>query len=449
MRAERRFLAYLRLLTLLLSTVATGLAVASDQVPAPPQGQPVLLRGGDLYTVANGVKEKTDLLFDQGRIVAIGRDLTPPPSAVVIELRGERVYPGLIAPQTPIGLVEVGAVRASVDRSEVGEITPEVTAHSAWNPDSEILPTVRAHGITTVQVVPSGSLVAGRTSIVALDGWTKEDAAVRLLDGLQVVWPSLRRRGRFGARPDGSENRQRQLAELRAAFASAAAYGRAREVGAEVAFDLRWQAMAPALAGEQTVYVVANDRREIAEVLEFAAEFDLRWVLVGGQEADQLASRLHAAGVPVLLTQPTSRLLREDDPFDAVFSLPAKLAAAEVPFAIAQLSRGGTDVRNLPLQAGRAVGFGLGPEAALRAITLSTAEILGISDRQGSLEVGKQATLFVSQGDVMDPLTQRVTRVWINGREIDLGNRHKTLFRKYDQRPHAGKVQEGFSERIN
>jgi len=340
-------------------------------------------------------------------------------------------------------------VRASVDRSEVGEITPEVTVHSAWNPDSEILPTVRAHGITTVQVVPSGSLIAGRTAIVTLDGWTKEDAAVRLLDGLQVVWPSLRRRGRFGARSDGSEEREQQLAELRVAFRSAAAYGQARAAGVEVAFDLRWQAMGPALAGEQPVYVVANDRREIAEVLDFAAEFELRWVLVGGQEADKLAPRLRAAKVPVLLTQPTSRLLREDDPFDAVFSLPAKLAAAEVHFAIAQLSRGGTDVRNLPLQAGRAVGFGLEPAAALRAITLSTAEILGISDRQGSLEVGKQATLFISKGDVMDSLTQQVVRVWIDGREIDLDNRHKALFRKYDRRPEALQEQEGAGEKID
>jgi hypothetical protein len=169
--------------------LAAATSLAHDQIPGADQTRPVLLRGGDLYTVSGAVLEETDLLFEGGVITQIGVGLTPPAAAEVIDASGSRVYPGLIAPQTAVGLSEIGAVRATRDLDESGTVTPEVAAHVAYNPDSEIIPTVRSHGITTAQVAPQGMGIAGRSFITHLDGWTKEDAGVRLVDGLVVNWP--------------------------------------------------------------------------------------------------------------------------------------------------------------------------------------------------------------------------------------------------------------------
>ena len=171
---------------ILLALAAGGAVRASDQVPGETQSKPILLRGGDLYTVSQGVLGGTDLLFEHGTIRTIRKGIEPPAGAEVLDVRGKRVYPGLIAPYSQIGLIEIGAVRATDDQDELGDVTPEVAAHTAYNPDSEVIPTVRAHGITTVQVVPRGSLIRGLTFLVNLDGWTKEDAAIELVDGLQL-----------------------------------------------------------------------------------------------------------------------------------------------------------------------------------------------------------------------------------------------------------------------
>jgi imidazolonepropionase-like amidohydrolase len=417
---------------------ASSVGVANDQVPGGPQTRPILLRGGNLYTVSNGVLPHTDLLFEDGHITRIGRDLDAPPGAEVIDVSGKRVYPGLIAPQTTLGLIEVGAVRATNDRTEVGRVTPEVAAHVAYNPDSELTPTVRAHGITTAQITPLGTLIRGRSFLTHLDGWTKDDSAVALIDGLQVDWPPPVP-GEGWWLPETKERTRKEIAErrrqLRQAFDDARAYLLAREADPSIDVDLRWEAMLPALRGEQNVYITADDYREIVEAVEFARDRGLHMVLVGGREAYLASDLLVEHEIPLILGNPTGRPFREDDDYDAAYKQPRLLHEAGVKFCLGRISWGAWDVRNLPLEGGQAVAYGLPADIALRALTLTTAEILGVDDELGSLDVGKQATLFVSEGNVMDLLTQKVTLMFIEGRRVDLDNRNRMLYRKYRQKP--------------
>ncbi|MCX6832660.1 MAG: amidohydrolase, partial [candidate division Zixibacteria bacterium] len=175
---------------MILTILCAATAMGHNLVPGAKQNHPILLKGGDLYTVKNGVLQRTDLLFEQGRISQIGKNLSVPIGTEVIDVTGKRVYPGLIDAATSLGLVEIGEVRATRDAGEVGTVTPEVQSHIAYNTDSEIIPTVRANGITTALVAPTGGVICGRSSLINLDGWTKEDATEKFNVGLHVNWPS-------------------------------------------------------------------------------------------------------------------------------------------------------------------------------------------------------------------------------------------------------------------
>jgi imidazolonepropionase-like amidohydrolase len=425
--------------TVLLAALASGLqAHASDQVPGTPQSKPVLLRGGDLYTVSHGTLAATDLLFDQGKIAKIGQRLDVPKDAEVVDVTGKRIYPGLIAPATTLGLIEIGAVRATNDMTEVGGITPEAAAHVAYNTDSELLPTIRNHGITTAQVMPAGSLLRGRPFVTYLDGWTKEDSAVRLTYGMAVTWPVLPRRNPFGearrSREDLEKERRESLKRLENAFDDAKAYLANRGAETPVDLDVRHEAMRGVVLGHEPVFIDVDTYAGIREALAFAEKEKVRLVLVGAADAWRLAHELQEQDVAVILGGALGLPRREDDPYDAAFRAPAVLHEAGVKFCISDTGDS-WGVRNLGLHAAQAVAFGLPADAALRAITLSAAEILGIDSQLGSLDVGKAATLFVSDGDPLDSLTRHVTDVWIDGRRVDLDDRHKELYRKYKQKP--------------
>ncbi|MEZ5331133.1 MAG: amidohydrolase family protein [Thermoanaerobaculia bacterium] len=411
-------------------------AVAHDQIPGAPQEAPVLLRGGDLYTVSGGVLPATDLLFEDGKITAIGQALEAPAGTEIVDVSGQRVYPGLIAPDTTLGLSEIGAVRATNDVDEVGTVNPEVVAHTAFNPDSELIPTVRTHGVTTVQVAPGGDLIRGRSSILHLDGWTKEDAAVVPVDGLFVTWPRVAVLDWWFMPPAAEQKKQmaKQREDLRKSFETARAYDRARGADAGTEIDLRWEAMRALWSDGMPVYVAAADYRQILEAVDFAEEFDLDLVLVGPADAYRLTDLLRERDIPVILDATTNLPYRNDSDYDAQFRQAARLHEAGVRFGIGLLDANWS-VRSLALEgAGAAIAWGLPEDVALRAVTLSNAEILGIADREGSLEVGKDATLFVSRGDVTDTLGHDVTHMWIQGRPVSLDNRHRELYRKYAEK---------------
>lgn len=422
------------LVALAIGVVALS-AFAHDYTPGPKQDHPVLLKGGTLYTVSDGVKTHTDLLFDNGRITQIAENITPPDNAEVIDVTGTCVYPGLIAAGTSLGLIEIGAVQSTDDRGELGKINPDVSAAMAYNPDSEILPTVRSNGIAYAQIVPGGNMLRGRSCLLNLDAWTREDAAERLNVGLHLTWPAVGVSHAWYEQrtPEQQKEAQRRAREeLRQAFEDALAYKRAKDANPNIDIDSRWESMLPVFTGELPIFINADDLRQIEEAIHFADEFGFRMVLVSGDDAWKATDLLKRYDIPVIYGDCRGLPPRQDEPYDLAFAVPHLLQQAGVKFCIG--SWGATGVRNLPFDAAQAVAFGLSREDALRAITLSAAEILGDGEQTGSLTVGKKATIVVSRGDILDVLTHGVTRMWIGGRAVDLDNKHKELYRKYSEK---------------
>lgn len=426
------------------AALAGAVPCAAHTLPAaPPQERPVAITGATIHPVAGPAIPSGVIVFDGGVIRAVGTGVAVPAGALLIDGRGKHVYPGLIAANTRLGLSEIDQARATNDHQETGPLNPNARADVAFNPDSEAIPVARANGVLLAHAVPGGTLLCGLSALMRLDGWTYEELAVQAPAALHLVWPGATIAGLWDteeSRKKAREGRGKRLTELREAFASARAYLRAREAAGAAGVpphdtDTRWEAMLPVLRGELPLLVTANRAEEIREAVAWAAAEGVRMILLGGAEADQAAAILREQQVPVIVSNVLRVPTRRDMAYDQPYRLPAALRDAGIAFAIA--GDGGTSAaahqRNLPYEAGMAAAFGLTPEEALRAITLSPAVILGVADRLGSLEPGKSATLFLAGGDILEIPTQ-VERAFIDGREIDLDNRHKQLDRKYREK---------------
>jgi imidazolonepropionase-like amidohydrolase len=401
--------------------------------PAPRQTQAIVLRNGIIHP-GNGQKSAPgDLLIQDGMLLAIGA-VTAPADAHVIDLKGQHVYPGLIAAVTQLGLEEVEAVRATRDNAEVGEINPNARAIVAFNTDSRVTPTVRSNGVLLAQVTPNGGLFSGMSSVVQLDAWTWEEAAYLPDDALHLAWPNMHlRTGRFAPPVEEQKKRLKEtLDQLTKAMQDARAYAAAKSAGRLEQHDLRWEAMVPVLEGKKPVWVHAGTERQIRAAIAFALEHQIRMVLVGGQDAWLLKDLLKAHEIPVVLHQPHALPRSEDDDVDQPFKTAKMLHEAGVLVALS--SEGFWQQRNLPFLAGTAAAHGLAPETALQLITSNPARILGIEQRAGSLEVGKDAHVIVTEGDLLDMRTSNVVWACVQGRVIDLGNHQKDLYKKFQTR---------------
>lgn len=414
--------------------------------PAPAAS--LLLTNGILHTVSGPILTNAALLVRDGKIAALGPGVTEPADQT-LDLQGQHVFPGLIAPITVLGLLEIEAVRATRDTTESGQYTPDVFAWKAVNPDSELLPVARANGYTHAQPIPLGSVVSGHSAVIALDGWTIEDLVVNPAAGLHVVWPSfaltVAPRGRSPGRARGKsledqvKEREQKLRELDDFFTEAEAYAKARSAAKDTnGFPLvpAWEAMLPALRGEVPLFLHADEIRQIESAVNWAVRRKYRAVLAGGRDAWRAADLLATNHIPVAYEHVFTQPVREVDPYDAQFSAPAVLAQAgvQVSFTEGTDRFGASNVRNIPYAAAQARAFGLPYEEAIRGLTLYPARILGVADRLGSLEPGKDATFFVADGDILD-LRRNVLRMWIGGREVSLESRHTRLYDRYRQRP--------------
>lgn len=414
---------------------AAGLVRASDSIPGAPQRKPIAIVGGTIHTVSGPVIEGGVLVFDKGRIVTVGKEVAVPTGAEVIDAKGKHIYPGLMAACTDVGLMEVESVRATRDSQETGMFNPNVRAERAVNPDSEMITTTRANGVLLTIAAPEGGAVSGLGACLRLDGWTWEQMTVRGATGLHVNWPNLsrgegRRRGPGGPGGGGEgEQAEDPLRALRKFFADARAYQAGRAAGTAV-FDSKWEAMLDVVAGKVPLVVNAEAADQIASAVAFCVREKLKLVINGGYDADQVAPLLKEHGVGVIIAGVQRSPRRRMDAYDAPFTLASRLRDAGVKFAIAA-DRGAAYVRNLPYHAATASAFGLTREEALRAITLSPAELFGVSDQVGSLETGKEATLFIADGDILDTPTQ-VIAAWTQGRTVDLASHHTRLWKKYE-----------------
>lgn len=418
-----------------LCASAVSVSSASDEVPGAAQDKPVAIVGADVYPVAGLPIKGGTVVFDKGKIVAVGAEVSIPPGAQTIDAKGKRVYPGLFDAMSNIGLVEIGAIRPSSDTSETGDLNPNARAETAINPDSEHFPVTRSNGVLLSLVAPQGGVLAGSAAVVQHDGWTWEDMTLRAPAAMVLNWPNMRLQRGFWVRETDSEQikrREEQLKQITQTFADARAYKSAREGDRGTPYDSRWDAMLALLDGRIPLVVNANDVLQIQSAVAFAKREKLKLIIAGGFDAPLCAQLLVENKVPVIVTAVHRLPQRRSDPYDAAFTLPARLKQAGIDFCIAGLDRSG-NYRNLPYDAATAAAYGLDPAEALAAITARPAKILGVADRVGTLEPGRDATLFVCDGDILE-IPTKVERAYIAGRLVDLNDKQKRLYEKYAEK---------------
>jgi len=421
-----------------VSALATlALALVAETAPA----QTLAIEGGTVHPVSGPSYVGTVVVRD-GLIEAAGAEVAAPPDAEIIDAAGLHVYPGLFNAFTSVGLSEIGSISATQDTTELGD-TPHVRAIEAIHPASEIIPVTRANGITHVVSAPGGGPWAGQGSAVLLDGWTVEEMAIEASVGLVLEWPSLETRefdfSTFSVREkefsEAKKEYDRTVDELGDWVEAARQYDHARSnAGSRTAVerDHALEAVARVARGELPLLVVADRARAIRDAVAFAEEHGLRLVLASGRDAAKEAKLLAEKGVPVILGAVQALPVQDDDAYDAPFRSPAELERGGVPIAFGTFDS--SSARVLPYEAATAVAFGLDPEAALRALTLGAAEILGLDDRLGSIDAGKWANLIVTDGDPLEVRTA-VRHVIIRGRDVDLSNRHSRSYELYRSRP--------------
>lgn len=427
----------LSLLICLTGWVMTGSAIGHDGVPAPPQSKPVALVGGTVHTISGAAIENGTVIFEGGKLTYVGGQTSPPAGAKVIDVTGKHVFPGMFEANSQLGLTEIQSVPATIDVGEVGDINPNVKAQVAINPDSELLPVTRAGGVLLAVSAPTGGLIAGRSAVIQLDGWTYEDMALVPVSAMHMTWPgggSGRRGGRRGGAEEGPKPDER-IRELNQFFADSRAYREQRNSPvAQQAFDLRLEAMGDLLDRKIPMVVQANRLADIQAAVAFAVEQNIRLVILGGYDAPLCADLLKKHDVPVIVSAVYRLPQRPSDPYDHAYTLPKRLHEAGVRFCISCTDRSETwNTRNLPFEAGTAVAYGLPTDVALRAIMLYPAQIFSVADRVGSLEVGKDATLFVSSASPLDARS-KIEQAFIQGRELDLSNKQTRLYEKYSEK---------------
>jgi imidazolonepropionase-like amidohydrolase len=418
--------------------ISTLYVWGSEPIPAPPQKQPIALVNAIIHPVTSPAINEGIILFDKGLITDLGADVTIPPDAVTIDLQGKHVYPGLIESYSYLGLTEIRAVRSTNDYSELGQINPNVSAQVAINPESEYFPVSRANGIAMAITLPTSGIISGKSALIKLDGWTWEDMTLMSPVSMILHWPQLHVRSGWWRK---SEEEQRKDIKknkdlLEKTFKNARAYKAAREAANQKGIpfhkkDLKLESLIPVLKGELPLWITANSLMQIEAAVIWAKEKKIKMVLVGGYNAMYATELLKNNNIPVIITSILKLPAHRDSDVDEPFTLPLKLHHASIKFCIA--ATGASSVRNLPYHAAKAAAFGLPKEEALKAITIYPAEIIGIADKVGSLEKGKEATLMVTDGDPLEIMTQ-IEKLYIQGRDIDLMNKHEQLYLKYQER---------------
>jgi imidazolonepropionase-like amidohydrolase len=411
---------------------------ANDQIPGQLPVGPVAIVGGDVYPIDAEVIRGGVVVVEDGKIKAVGKapTVTVPENAQRIDAAGMNVYPGLINAYSDIGLREIDSVSETIDRQEAGRLNPNVRSWVAINPDSELIPVARAGGVLTSLVAPGGPYIAGQAAVVRMDGWTWKDMLMVGPAAMIVSWEAMEPRGDSIA--EVAKVRGERYDQLDALFDDAKRYEQRRSDNPSAQpVDLRLEALVAVAKGELPIIASADRRTTIEAAVLYASQRKFKLVIYGGYDAGLCSDLLKREKVAVILPGTYRLPIRRDDAYDAPYTLPARLHRAGVTFCIAAEQTGypggASNARNLPYHAGNAIAYGLDPEVALRSVTLSAAEILGVDDIVGSLTVGKEATLMVVQGDPL-LVESQVNYAMIHGRPVDLGNKHLSLFRKYEEK---------------
>jgi imidazolonepropionase-like amidohydrolase len=410
----------------------------------------LLLKNAVVHTVSGETLSPGQVLIVDGKIAAVGKTVSGN-RATTIDLKGQHLYPGLIAVDTAIGLTEIEAVRATQDSTEVGDYTPDVQSWIAVNPSSELIPVARANGVAYFEPIPEGGIVSGQSALLAADGWTTEQMIVKKPVALHLRWPSMNLdttpkeqaadQSKWKSLEDQGKERSTRLRGLADFFDEAKAYAKAKEAAVRNGTAApekipAWEAMLPYVRGELPLVVQADEIRQIKAAVGWATTNHYRMFLAGGRDAGMAAGLLASNHIPVIYESVFMLPARDTESYDVNFSTPAALhrAGGTVVFGIGDDVANASNARNLPYVAAQAIAFGLPEAEALKGITLYPAQLMGVADHLGSIEPGKDATLFVCDGNIFD-LRSNVKRMWIAGREVSLESRHTRLYEKYRNRP--------------
>lgn len=435
---------------LLLGSLLTARS-QSNVLPAPAQKGPIAIKNATVHTGEGKVIENATIVMENGKITAVGKDVVIPAGAAVTDATGKHVYPGLVLPASSLGLIEISSVRASNDAREIGDMNPNIRSIVAYNTDSKVINTLRSNGILAANIIPQGSFLAGSSSVVQLDAWNWEDAAIELDGGMHLYMPSLMPRPTFGrggggfggpnagAPTDPVKEGLEKIEQLKSFFKEAKAYLGSTD---KKETNLKFDAVKNLFDKKQKFYVHANTVKQMLVALDFVKEFGFDMVIVGASEGWQIADLLKQNNVSVVLNQLHSLPTGEDDDVDQPYKTAAALQKAGVLFALGDddsQNRG----RNLAFNAGTAAAYGLTKEEALAAITSNAAKIMGVGDKTGSITVGKEANIIISSGDILDMRTNNVTDAFIGGRKINLDDKQKQLNERYEEKYNL-KPKKGF-----
>ena len=419
-------------LMLVLTSLAVAYSVnALPPAPAETQQSPVAIIGATLHIGDGTVMEQGTVTFSNGLITGVyPKDEAPGlDDHMVFDRSGEHVYPGFILPNSNVGLKEVNSVRASVDDKERGLLNASVRVLPAYNTDSEVIPTFRFNGVLTAQVAPTGSLIAGNSSIMQLDAWNWEDAAIAIDDAMHIYWPALVKRKVDAIKQQVSysmnENYEARIELLRELFAEAEHI--------ESSDNLNIKAVKAVLEGKSQLFLHGESAKQLVDAIQFVRRFNIqRAVLVGARDALQVKELILESGLPVIVHFVHGLPLHPERSVDESYERAARFIEAGFRVGLSSKIRmEPASGRNLPFMAGTAAAYGIDKEQAVHLITLSNAEILGIDDQLGSISVGKQATLFTSKGDALDMRSNNLTSAYIQGRKVTIEGMQQDLFERF------------------
>lgn len=414
-----------------------GNSITAQQTPAGDQSEPISIEGATIHLGNGEVIENGLIMFADGQITFVGSAMMKIARlGNVIDAKGKHVYPGFIIPNSTLGLVEIDAVRASDDESEIGAWNPHIRSLIAYNAESKVVESMRPNGVLLGQITPQGGRIAGTSSVVQFDAWNWEDAAVKVDDGIHMSWPNPFSRGRWwmGEDPGLKENKEyaEQVMAIKDYFNASKTYSK----GTDTTLDLPYEALSGLFDGSKKLYMKVDGEKAIIDAVNFAKDQGLEnMVIVGGYEAHKVSDLLKANSIPVLVTRVHSRPNQTDEDYDLPFKLAKLLTNEGIMVALqasGQMER--MNSRNLPFYAGTTVAYGLDKEQALQLITSNPAKILGIDDQYGTLEVGKSATLFISEGDALDMRTNVISKAYIDGRDLSLETHQTELWKRYSEK---------------
>ncbi len=426
---------------LYIGCVLAFLNVAAQETisPAAAQKETIALTNATIHVGNGQVISNGTVILKDGKLTAVSASASTA-GARIIDCSGKHIYPGLILASSQLGLVEVNSVRATIDATEIGEMNPGIRSIVAYNTDSKVINTLRTNGILLANIIPSGGIISGSSSVVQLDAWNWEDAAYKTDVAIHFRMPSLLNRTR-AARGGGSQPGQQvaadpvkrgleQIENVKIFFREAKAY-LAEPVHEQT--NLKFEAVRNLFSKKQKLFIHCNIVKEMLIAVDFVKEFGFDVVLAGAVDSWQIADILKQHNIAVVLNQLHSLPTMVDDDIDQPYKTPAMLQKAGVLFSFTD-DDVNSRYRNLPFNAGTAVAYGLSKEEALAAITLNAATILGIADKTGSIETGKDANLIVCEGDILEMRTNIINHAFIQGRQVDLNNKQKQLAEKYRQK---------------